>query len=114
MISESEYEFEKGAESQKRGCGSEEKECHAAMSQFVYMEVSIQTNGQRCHSCMSSFSHEEKKMVQAGMELRQKKTQGEKREARSLPHSKMAPKAQKGVWETQLFYIIDQFIGHRS
>ena len=47
------------------------------MSRFVYTEVSSQTNGQRCHSRMSAFSHEEKRMVQAGMESRQEKTQGE-------------------------------------
>ena len=56
---------------------------------------------------MTTSSREKKNMAQAGKESGEGKTQGGKREAGSLPGSKTAAKAQKGAWETQLFYVIE-------
>ena len=58
---------------------------------------------------MATSSREKKRRAQASEKTGERKTQGRKREAGSLPGSKTAEKAQKGAWETQLFYVIDLF-----
>ena len=70
-------------------------------------QASSQTKGEIHHDDMSSSSSEKKRAVPESNKSRQEETQREKREARSLPRSKTAPKAQKGAWETQVFYIVD-------
>ena len=56
---------------------------------------------------MAPSSREKKRRAQASEKTGERKTQGRKSEAGSLPGSKTAQKAQKGAWETQLFYVID-------
>ena len=56
-------------------------------------------------------SREKKRRAQASEKSGERKTQGRKSEAGSLPRSKTAQKAQKGAWETQLFYVIDKGTG---
>ena len=75
-------------------------------------QASSQIKGEIHHDDMSSSSHEKKRREQGGKESRGETTQGEKREVGSLPRSKTAPKAQKGAWETHLFYVIDSSSRH--
>ena len=90
---------------------SEEKRRHARrhVSPCVRRRHPAKQRVKRHRDDMTTSSREKKRRAQAGEETGERKTQGRKREAGSLPGSKTAQKAQKGAWETQLFYVIDYY-----
>ena len=99
MTAESEFEFENGAESPEKA--------RRHVSPCVRRRHPAKQRVKRHRDDMTTSSREKKRRAQAGKETGERKTQGRKSEAGSLPGSKTAQKAQKGAWETQLFYVID-------